>query len=151
MARVLRIALGARELDAERSSELRRIFGDDVTVETISSPQASVIIERVRSFDFDAVVFEIASPDTVREVQSALPQTPVLGAQRKEVQTERDIGINERGQRVKGTRSQVRFESYGRRNDRGELMPLRDGELKDEIEQRRARQRDEQQHHGYEY
>ena len=43
------------------------------------------------------------------------------------------------------------FHGYERVDERGELTPLQDGELRAQIEQRRERQRDEQRRQGYEY
>lgn len=98
-------------------------------VDTISTPHASVIVDHAKATGVDAIVLEMASPDTVRDIQSALPETPILAVRRKEVEVQRELGVNERGQRVHGAHRESRFESYVRRNARGEVKQLANDEL----------------------
>ena len=48
--------------------ELQKLFGNDCIVETITSPSATQIAERVRQINAIAVVFDVQRPELVQQV-----------------------------------------------------------------------------------
>jgi hypothetical protein len=142
-------------------AELHRIFGNDVSVETFGSSDPQAIVERARSQRAAAIVFDHASPATREEVANLAPELPLLRSRRRTEEKERELGRNERGQRVKGTQTTERFDGYDL-DDREKLTPIPDKAYAVEREMpditdwnTREQQRDEQERYnednGYEY
>lgn len=132
----------------ERLADLRRIFGSDVTVETIATPRAQLVIDRAKRISAHAVVFDVGNPDVVRQVVAALPGVSTYGVERQTVTRRTEIGRDERGQMVKGDTTRVAFGAYLPHNERGEIDQPRHRDAKRQVEQpggedeERKRQRD---------
>jgi len=131
-------------------AELRRVFGADVEIVDISpigrTPEE--LAAALRSQDPDAIYLKPAGAPYTASVRAYGLETnvPVVEAIRREQQYDDSWQKRRNIER----RTVEHFDAIGRRNEHGELTPLRDGELLAEIELRR-----EQQHYrknnGYEY
>jgi hypothetical protein len=151
---VLRVAPRVIDLRASRVEELERVIGSRPIVGTMNERSVDAIVDEAHALRADVIVLDYGS-NLGAEVATHAKEhdTAVVIAPRGEHGTERY-----------GRGQNFTFHGYERVNERGELTPLRDGELRAEIEQRRERhryeqqlrreieqRRDEQQRDGYEY
>lgn len=151
---MLRFGPPTTRIRRERTDELERVIGTRPLVADIEIRNAQVIIDEARLLNADVIVLDSPGDDDFAATvarESARHDMAVVVAPNSQLDTDSH------------GRQTTTFHGYERVNERGELIPLRDGELRAEIQQRREQQRDEQQlrarmeqrreqqRHGYEY
>lgn len=132
---VLRVAPPSIDLRANRVEELERVIGSLPIVGTMNERSVDAIVDEAQALRADVIVLDYGSNCAAEVAKRA---------------KEDDIAVVVAPRREQGTEQYGRgqtftFHGYERVNEQGELIPLRDGGLRAEIERRREQRRYEQQ------